>query len=89
MPFGVSGFCFTEYTHQKIFNKILPRRTKVLDRKKMWWYYAPNNFITQMHLSRNQYIRKYQQRVVGWCKTAGKAVSNSFCEQCTELGVSF
>ena len=43
----------------------------------------------KMHLSRNQYIRKYQQRIAGWCKAIGKAVSNSFCEQCTELGIRF
>ena len=59
-------------------------RTKVLDRKKLWCYDAANNFIQQMHLSGNQYIRKYRQRVVGWCKTTGKAVWNSFCKQCTE-----
>ena len=61
----------------------------MLDRQKAWCYHVPNNFIAQMHLSRNQYIRKYQQRVVGWCKTTGKAVWNSFCEQCTELSIGF
>ena len=68
---------------------IYSRQTKVLDIWKMWCYYVVNNFITQMHLSRNQYIRKYLQRVVGWCKTIGTAVWNSFCEQCTELRAIF
>ena len=62
---------------------------EVLDRWKTWCYHVPNNFIKQMHLSRNQYIRKYQQRVVGRCKTTGNAVWNSFCEQCTELSMGF
>ena len=41
----------------------------MLDRWKTRCYYVRNNFIKQMHLSRNQYTRKYRQRVVGWCET--------------------
>ena len=63
--------------------------TKVLDRWKTWCYDTPNNFIQQMHLSKNQYIQRFWQRVVGWCKTTGTAVWNSFCEQCTEMRIVF
>ena len=76
----------TKGRFQKIEN-FFSGRTKVLDRKRVRCYYVSNNFILQMHLSRNQYIRIYRQRVVGWCKTMGKSVSNSFCKQCTELGM--
>ena len=61
----------------------------MLDRRSHKCYDVPINSIGQMQLSRNQYIRIYRQRVAGWCEAMGKAVSNSFCKQCTELRFPF